>query len=68
MRTERVVITGKVLVKNRDSIKLWTPVKDIWLGRRAVLDSDTEWDEIEQGEEITAEIPLWLARKEGLSE
>ncbi len=39
-----------------------------WIPKSAVLECDTDIDQIEAGEEITVEIPLWLAQKKGLTE
>lgn len=39
-----------------------------WIPKSAIKESDTEIDEIEAGEEITIEIPLWLAKQKGLTE
>lgn len=38
-----------------------------WIPKRAIIDSDTDLDEIEAGDEITIEIPLRLAREKGLA-
>ena len=39
-----------------------------WIPKGVVLDSDTDLDEIEPGDEVTIEIPLSLARRKGLTE
>ena len=39
-----------------------------WIPKRAILDCDSDLDEVEVDEEITIEIPLRLAREKGLAE
>ena len=37
-----------------------------WIAKRLIIECDTDLDDIEAGEEITIEIPQWLAREKGL--
>ena len=44
------------------------PDRHVFIPRSLILDSDTDLDEIAQGEEVTIEIPRWKARELGLVE
>ena len=77
MRTEdmqkRVTLCAEVARVTRDAIALKPPIYRgnialDWIPKSVIKDSDTDIDEIEAGDEITIEIPEWLARQKGLAE
>ena len=39
-----------------------------WIAKSQIVEADCEIDDIVIGEEITIEIPLWLAREKGMAE
>ncbi len=45
----------------------WPSDRDVFIARNVILDCDTDLDEVEVGEEITVEIPMWLAVNRGLA-
>lgn len=73
MSQTRITICAEVARVTRDAIALKPPIYRgnialDWIPKSAIKESDTEIDEIEAGEEITIEIPAWLARQKGLAE
>lgn len=46
----------------------WSSDRDKFIPRSQIIDSDTDLDEIQIGEAASFEVPLWLARREGLAE
>ena len=46
----------------------WSRDKDVFIPFSVVVDCDTPLDEIEPGDEIEIEIPLWLAREKEMAE
>jgi len=72
-KEELHTICARVARVTRAAIALEPPIYRgnialYWIPKRAIVDSDTEIDEIEVGDRITIEIPEWLARQKGLSE
>ncbi len=39
-----------------------------WIAKSLILDSDTDLDDIQIGDEITIAVPRWLAEKSGLED
>jgi len=64
-KEERVAILGKFLTRRPKAIKLWTAFGDGWIPLSQISDSDEDLDELEEGDEVTVEIPKWLAREKG---
>ena len=54
--------------KAERSIKIKDPVFDQWIPISQIIDSDPAVDEMEEGETVTIDIPLWLAVEKGLVE
>ena len=44
----------------------WSSDRNVFIPRKTILDSDTDLDEVQVGDDLTVEIPLWLARDRGL--
>lgn len=68
-----ITISAEVARVTDDAIALKPPIHRgnialDWIPKSVIKECDTEIDEIEEGEEITIEIPEWLARQKGLSE
>lgn len=45
----------------------WSSDRNVFIPRSKISEADTDLDEVEVGEEITVEIPLWLAKREELA-
>ena len=61
-------VTSKSLLLKQCARPSWQRHEQEFIAKSLIVDSDTELDEIEVGDEITIEIPLWLAREKGLAE
>lgn len=46
----------------------WSRESDVFIPRSMIRECDSELDDIQLGDEIIIEIPLWLAREKGLAE
>jgi hypothetical protein len=46
----------------------WSRDRNCFIAFSLIRDSDTEFDDIELGDEIEIEVPRWLAEREGLGE
>lgn len=61
-----VEITAKFLDHKGDAIKIEdADLNDVWLPKSQV-DFEGAWDDVEPGETIDFEIPVWLATNKGL--
>lgn len=71
-RRQTVTIEAMVVATTDKAIKLYGPplglIEDPWIPRSQILDCDDDLDEAAEGDEITIEIPLWLARDKALVE
>ena len=73
--SETVTITDTVTAVTPKSILLkqcarpsWSKHEQEFIAKSLIVKCDIELDDIEAGDEITIEIPLWLAREKGLGE
>jgi len=71
-KEELYTICARVARVTRAAIALEPPIYRgnialDWIPKRAIVDSDTEIDEIEIGDDITIDIPLRLAREKGMA-
>jgi hypothetical protein len=64
-KPETVTIDGKFLTRSRSSIKIETVIGDAWIPKSQIFDSDEDLDDLYEGDDVTIEIPKWLAKKEG---
>ena len=39
-----------------------------WIPKSLIIESDTDLDDVREGDEIEIEIPRWLAEREGIEE
>jgi len=44
----------------------WSENRNVFVPRSQIVECDSALDDVEVGEEITVEIPLWLAKDRGL--
>lgn len=70
---DRYTLTGTVREVRSKSVALEPPAMTrnqalCWVPRSQILDADCDLDEVERGDELTVEVPLWFARKEGLTD
>jgi hypothetical protein len=73
--TETCTVTDEVAAVTPKSILLkqcvrpsWAQHDQEWIPKSRIIECDQDVDEIDVGDEITIEIPLWLARAKGLAE
>lgn len=45
----------------------WSSDGNVFIPRSKIIDADSDLDDVAVGEEITVEIPLWLARDRGIT-
>jgi hypothetical protein len=64
-KPEIVTIDGKFLTRSRSSIKIETVIGDAWIPKSQIFDSDEDLDDLYEGDDVTIEIPKWLAKREG---
>lgn len=69
-KTELFTVEGHIggMTRGGFYLNVWGQSKDVFIPRSLVQDSDTELDDVEVGDEIALEIPLWLARDRGLTD
>lgn len=75
MRQETVTIsdivaavTPKAILLKQSAGPSWAKHEQEFIPKSLIVECDTEIDDIEVGDEIEIEIPLWLARKKRLAE
>ena len=61
-------VTSKALLLKQCAQPSWAKHDQEWIAKSQIEDCDAELDEIAVGDEITIEIPRWLARKIGVDE
>ena len=72
-KLETVTVVGTVREVREKSIAL-EPLHatrhsdEVWFARSQIVEADCDLDEVERGEEITIEIPAWLAEQKGVGE
>lgn len=63
--TDKVVaVTRKAILLDQFEVKAGRGQQE-WIAKSQIVECDCEIDDIEIGEEITIEIPAWLARRIG---
>ena len=75
MSRETVTITDIVAAVTRKALLLkscaepsYAKHAQEWIAKSQIIECDSDLDDIAVGEEITIEIPLWIAREKGLAE
>lgn len=68
IRDTVAAVTPKAILLRRCARPSYAKHTQEWIAISQIVESDAELDLIEVGDEITIEIPLWLAREKGLVE
>lgn len=61
-------VTAKAILLKSCAEPSYAKHQQEWLAKSQIIECDCEIDDIEIGDEIEIEIPLWLAREKGLAE
>lgn len=66
--TDTVEAVTEKAILLRELVRPFNPNQSEWIAKSQIVECDQDVDEIKVGDEITVEIPAWLARQKGLTE
>ena len=65
---DKITLQCRILYVSDKAVHIETPIGKEWIPLSQIIESDPEIADLEEGDDATLIIPLWLAREKGLVE